>query len=205
MVEWWNALSLMQQIFACLAIPATVVLIVQTILLLFGIGDGGADIDGGGMGADAPDVSDFDGAHTDVPDGSDSLSIFTLRGIIAFLAVGGWVGVLMGYTGVGTALSILIAFVAGLLALLAMALLLKAMLKLQDNGNVQILNAVGKTGRVYLIIPPKGQGAGKINVTAQERYQELRAITNDTQAIPTDAYVKVVGVVDTETVLVERI
>ena len=45
MFEWWNALSTIQQVFYILAIPSTIILVLQTILLLFGIGgDHDADI-----------------------------------------------------------------------------------------------------------------------------------------------------------------
>ena len=42
-VEWWNALGLATQIFYCIAIPATLVLVIQTILMFFGLDDGDAD------------------------------------------------------------------------------------------------------------------------------------------------------------------
>ena len=37
MTTWWNALEPLQQLFAVLAIPATLILFLQTILLLFGV------------------------------------------------------------------------------------------------------------------------------------------------------------------------
>ena len=47
MINWWNSLELTQQIFACIAIPSTLILLIQTILLLIGIGNGSdADPDG---------------------------------------------------------------------------------------------------------------------------------------------------------------
>ena len=43
MIQWWNSLTALQQILACCAVPATIVLVIQTILLIVGIsgGDGG--------------------------------------------------------------------------------------------------------------------------------------------------------------------
>ena len=38
MADWWNSLTDLQRIFACVGIPATLVLVVQTVLLLLGIG-----------------------------------------------------------------------------------------------------------------------------------------------------------------------
>jgi hypothetical protein len=48
MSAWWNALTSLQQIFYAIAIPATVLLLIQTALLLFGLGDHGSDAGGGG-------------------------------------------------------------------------------------------------------------------------------------------------------------
>ena len=59
MAAWWNSLTGLQQIFACIGIPATLVLVVQTILLLFGIGDGSdADVDIDPDGFDISDAGD---------------------------------------------------------------------------------------------------------------------------------------------------
>ena len=50
MLEWWNWLSLISRVLAWIAVPATAVMLLQTILLLIGIGGGGDsdfDADGG--------------------------------------------------------------------------------------------------------------------------------------------------------------
>ena len=39
MIEWWNNMDLVGQIYALIAIPATLVLLVQTVMLLFGFGE----------------------------------------------------------------------------------------------------------------------------------------------------------------------
>ncbi len=46
MAVWWESLSALQRVFACFALPATFVLIIQTVLVLFGIGDHGSDAGG---------------------------------------------------------------------------------------------------------------------------------------------------------------
>ena len=47
-IEWWNGLAVSAKVFAAAAIPATVVMLVQAVLLLVGIGVD-ADIDGDGV------------------------------------------------------------------------------------------------------------------------------------------------------------
>ncbi len=76
MLNWWNSLDALQHFFAYVAIPATLILCIQTILLLFGLGAGGdGDLDSDTSGLDtgdgtAPDLDapDLDTPDTDVPD-----------------------------------------------------------------------------------------------------------------------------------------
>ena len=42
---WWETLNIAQKIYFCIACPATVLLVVQVILLLVGFGSGGGDAD----------------------------------------------------------------------------------------------------------------------------------------------------------------
>jgi len=46
MINWWDSLSMAAQVFALIAIPATLVLVIQTVLMLIGIGIEAADGDG---------------------------------------------------------------------------------------------------------------------------------------------------------------
>ena len=47
MSAWWESLTWLERLFAYVAFPATLLLILQTLMLLFGLGhDGGADTDG---------------------------------------------------------------------------------------------------------------------------------------------------------------
>lgn len=196
MATWWNSLTDLQRIFACIGIPATLVLVVQTVLLLFGIGGG----DGDGVDLDGDGVSDsFDGS------GDDGLTLFSVRGIVAMFCVAGWAGVLFVDLGLGAAESIVLAVLCGVAALFGMAYLMKAVLKLQSNGTIQIGTAVGKTGQVYIPIPPKGQGRGKINITVQDRFIEVDAVTDSEDVLKTGETVRVVSTDDMGLVMVERV
>ena len=94
--SWYESLNTVQQVLAAGAIPATVILIIQTVLLMFGVG--GHDADSGEFDHDFSYSHDFDGhidhdfdhshdfdGHID-HDGAHHLSgvrIFTIRGLIA--------------------------------------------------------------------------------------------------------------------------
>lgn len=191
MIEWWNNMPLVQQIFAVLAIPATVILVIQTIMLLFGLGSGGS-------GDDALDASEPDGGGLP-DDGEESaevadsgLRIFTVRGLVAFFAIGGWVGVALIDLGAHPALASLAALAAGFAALILVAWIVRLLLGLQSSGNMSIDNAIGLVGEVYLRIPGGSGGSGKISLVLQGRLVEIDALTEEADAIETGAQVRVI-------------
>ncbi len=192
MKEWWDSLSQMSQVFATVAIPATVVMVLQTILLFFGMGDGD-DVD---IADDVDDIS------SGALDGSDGLSLFTIRGIVAFFAVGGWTGIAVDNANGSEILAIILSILAGSAALFGIAYLFKFALKLQNNGTLSLENAVGKTGEVYIPIPANRKGTGKVMVTVQERLSELSAITSEERDLKTGEYIRVIEAIDDQTVLV---
>ena len=204
LIEWWSALGLTAQVFYCIAVPATLVLIVQTLLLLFGFdGDGDVDFDADGdidFDADADADTDFDADA----DAFDSLNIFTLRGIVAFLVIFGWVGALMTSKGVSLWITIPVALISGALTAVAIAFLFKAVMKLKSNGTADNKNAVGSSGRVHLTIPAKRSGEGKVHVMLQGAYVERNAVTDEEDAIPTGSEIIVVGVSGGVTLIVKR-
>ena len=178
---WWTSLNVMQKIYFCIGLAATVLLIAQIILMLFGLGDGGdVDIDFDGDGV--PDVS---------VDASDGFNVFTLRGLTAFFAIGGWVGYTLADDNI--TLAVILSLVSGTIALLAMAFVMKALMKTRSDGNIDIAKSVGKTAEVYLTVPPAGKGYGKINLTLEERFVEINAQQKGETPISTGAQVKVVS------------
>jgi membrane protein implicated in regulation of membrane protease activity len=208
MIEWWNQLLLAQQIFALIAIPSTLILIIQTILTLIGMGgDGGSDV-GDGVDTDAGIDTDTD-VDTDTPDNidapvaDDGLALFSLRGILSMLCIAGWVGVALLETSLPEWAAILIAAACGFATLVGMAFLMRAVYKLQSSGNIDVGNCIGKVAEVYLTIPPSGTGSGKVNVTVQEKYCEFTAITTSSEPLKTGSYVRVVAVNEAGVLLVE--
>lgn len=190
MNEWWNNLSLISQIFVAIAIPATIVMIIQSLMMFLGFGF-------------ESDIDISDDVDVDLDDAGDGLALITVRGLVAFFAVGGWTGLVATSGGLSNAVSIIIAFFAGLVALVGIAYLFKLSLKLQDNGNLQIKNAIGKTGKVYIPIPPNKSGAGQITILIQERLKEYLAVTNEDKTLNTGEYVVVSEIIDEQTLLVK--
>ena len=187
MIAWWNELQLAQQIFALIAIPSTLIMLIQTALLLIGIGDGGeGDVDGDEL---------FEG-------GGDGLVLFSVRGVVSTLTVMGWAAVALLET-LSPALAIGIAVLLGAATLFGTAYLMRAVAKLQTSGNIDVENAVGKVATVYIPIPAKGTGAGKVTMTLQEKYSEFSAVTLGSEKLTTGTLVRVVSVDGTGVLAVE--
>ena len=191
MKEWFTNLSVMEQIFFWLGIVSALFMIVQIILMCLSSFGGDVDLDGDG---------DID------VDTDSGVSIFTVKTITAFFALGSWAGFLT-CTLVPESLhwlSIIVALFVGTLAMIGMALLLRAILKLQCNGAFQIEKTVGKQATVYVSIPPSRSGRGKITMNAQGRFVELDAVTDTDTRLAVDEVVEIVST-DNECAVVRRI
>lgn len=209
MIAWWVSLTLLGQVFACIAIPATLILVIQTVLSIIGI-SGGAD---GDIDADTDvpdDISvDCDGVFgPDVPDFEDSLDpgfrLLSLRSIIAFLTIFGWVGLIGVRNDLSNTLTLVIAFACGLVAMLIVVLAMRAMLGLQADGTRNIKNALGKSGTVYLTVPGQRNGSGKVNILLQDTFVELDAVTDQENPIKSGREVVVVGLSGQNTLVVKE-
>lgn len=197
MFDWWNSLTGIEQIMACIAVPATVILIVQTILILFtafgGDGDMDADFDG-----------DIDGDTIDGIGVADGLQIFTVKGFVSFFSIFGWSGLLFLRVGFGEVISLVLAFVLGLFAMVAIALAFKAMMKLQDSGNIDTKTALGVNGIVYINIPKARSGMGKVSAIVSGRYGEFDAVTDCEEDIATGSQIVVVAISSPNVLVVSK-
>jgi len=210
--EMWDSLSLLAQVFYCVAIPSTLILIIQTISTVIGAGDDG-DADGFDDIADSGDLADdaTDGVFgsEDVlmdNDGSvfEGLRIFTIRGIVAFLVVFGWVGAILETSGVSLWITIPVSVLSGFTIMVLLALMLKGVMKLRSDGTIDNRNALGVSGKVHLTIPACRSGEGKINLILQGAYVEREAVTDDSTPIPTGSEIVVVGLSGQTTLVVKR-
>ncbi len=198
MAQWWNGMTTFQQVTAVIAIVASVLLVIQIILLLIGLGHS-ADVDvPGGTGADFDDA--VNGDYADL----GSVKILTVRGAICFLAVGGWVAVCFNYI-IPEWASALIGVAAGVLTAWLLALALRAFNKFEANGNIDLGKVVGKTGTVYIPVPAKGQGRGKINLVVDDRMIEVDAVNEEEAPLSTGSAVSVVSRLDETTLVVKRL
>ena len=178
-MNWFTALSMAEKIYFIIAVVASVLLIIQIIMLLFSLGSGDIDMDGG------PGVDGID-------DADGGLSFFTVKSLTAFFALGGWCG-FAAQTALGDNIwaPILIAMVTGAAALVCVAFAMRGISKLQNSGNLVKSKLVGSTATVYVSIPGERAGRGKITLSAQGRYMEIDAMTDEEERIPVDCLVEI--------------
>lgn len=174
-------------------------LLIQVVLQVVGLG-GEAELDAGG-----PDVDvDFDADSVDPAHGTSGNVFF---GIMSFKAMVAFVGI-FGLTGLSLADGDHSAFqraalsaLAGFVAMVVVGFLMRMLHSLGSSGSLVLRNALGHKARVYLRVPAKGEGRGKITIALQGRSVELAAIT-DGEAIGTGEMVTVVEVLSNETMKV---
>ena len=191
MKEWFENLSVMEQIFFWLGIVSTLFMIVQIVLMCLSSFGGDVDVDGDG---------DID------VDTDSGVSIFTVKSITAFFAVGSWAGLLTCTLASPKLqwLAVIVALISGAAAMALMVVLLRLIVKLQCNGAFQIEKIVGQQATVYVSVPPSRTGRGKITLTAQGRFMELDAVTDCESRLAVDEVVEIIST-DNECTVVRRI
>jgi len=212
---WWQGLGLVGQIMACAAIPMTIVMILQLILMILGIGFGSSDGDfdndvidhGGDHGLDHGGDHGLDNGGDNASDhgGTHDARFFTIRGVVAFFALGGWAGLAALTAGIRPLWSIHISLLSGVAAMLLASLAIKLALGMQSSGNIDLRNAISLTADVYIPIPPSRSNTGKVTLVLQERFIEVDALTDSDFTLRSNSKVEVVGVDGTDVLIVRPV
>lgn len=208
MQEWWEGLSSVLRVLYCIAVPSTLILVLQLLLTMIGgHSDGGVDIsDTSGLdlpgGTDMDFDLDGDGIPDHLPDVIDggnpadfgSLRLLTVQTIVTFLAVFSWVSIICVSSGAKPLFSGMIGAGCGLAMMWVVAKMVQASRKLAENGILNLKNAIGETATVYLTIPPQNSGNGKVTMQLQGRFGEFDAVSMGEQPIPNGTRVIVTDV-----------
>jgi hypothetical protein len=171
-----------------IALFGSAILVMQIISMFLGLEHFSHDIDSS---------VDIHGASHDSGYGTDhgfmaGLKLFTMRNMVAFICMFGWTGIVMLEYTTSKMLICLISFIVGCFAMLVMALSFKIVMGLQTSGNINEASFVGKEATVYIAIPEKGKGIGKINFNIGGTLQERQAISNN-EYLPVGYQVKTVS------------
>lgn len=163
-----------------IAIPSTIVMLILLALSLIGLDGAGSDME----------THTHFGSDTDV-DGDHGFPIFTIKNLITFLTMFGWVGMLCLSYGQSSTISILISTISGIFFVILMNLLFIMMYKLSHSNVISFDEAIGKEVIVYSRITK--DIPGQITVMINSSLQTVSASSND-KTFQTGDTVKIVSV-----------
>lgn len=188
-MEILDHLDPLLRMFWLIAIPVSLIFIIQTIMTFAGAS--AAD----GMNADIPDS--YDGG--DMP-----FQLFSLRNLINFLLGFSWTGISF-YSAISNQILLIIAALAvGILFIYLFFAVIKQFQKLAEDNSFKIASTLHKSAEVYLTIPARKSGKGKIMISVNGAFHELNAMTEN-ETIPTGQTVKVVNIESGNVLIVEKI
>ena len=208
MFTWFAALSAIEKLFAFCAAIGGVLFMLRVVLMFMGAGETDADMD-----VDVDVDADLDvGAHVDadVADAGEvgaadfSFKILSFQGLTAFFTMFGLVGLaMMRNSGLAAGWSLLGGCAAGLFSVWVVSWMFAFFKKMQHSGTINLKNAIGQEGTVYLKIP-EGE-TGKARVSVQGRLGIFEAVSEDKSEIPSDAQIKVIDVVSGNVLVVRKL
>ena len=154
------------------------------------------------IGGIATDI--FDGLFgIDVDMGADaSFKALTFQGIMAFLMFFGLAGLYVTKSGGGPSPAILAGAIAGGASMYFTGKLFELFVNLQQDGTVELSEAIGSKGQVYLRI--SDEGVGQVTVEVNEAQRTFNAKSEDGAGIATGDFIEVVDTIG-EVLVVKRI
>ncbi|EMS31984.1 hypothetical protein C943_01719 [Mariniradius saccharolyticus AK6] len=184
-MEMFNEMEPLLKVFWYIAIPSSLVFLIQMVMTFIGV-DAGEGLE-----------ADFDG---NLDDAGGPFQFFSFRNLINFLMGFGWAGVAFYQFIESEFLLVALAFLIGLGFVLIFFVIIKQLQRLAEDNTFKVQEALGKTAEVYLTVPAKRSGTGKIQISVKGTFKEMAAVT-DFESIPTGALVKVKSI-DSENILV---
>lgn len=190
MLETFQSYDLMLQVYWVLAVASSLIFAIQAIGTFMGF-DADTDVD-----IDSPDVDDaFD---------SDGFHLVSVKTVVSFILGFSWTGVLFWNDFENPLWLGLLAVVVGMVFMSSIAYLLYLVMKLDRDNTFDVKKTVGLNAEVYLRIPAAKADTGKVMVSLFGSMHELTALTEGDD-ISTGDKVRIVKVVEGETVLVEKL
>lgn len=157
--------------------------------------DAGMDVLDGGIDAD---VGDIGHASTML-----SFKFLSLQGLTAFFMMFGLIGLALLRANLWPLIAIGGGMIAGLITVWVIGIIFTAMGRLQSSGTLNIRNAIGQQGTVYLTIPK--EGSGQVSVAVQGSLRIFDAVSDGQVKIATGDKIQVINVIDNKTLVVTKL
>jgi membrane-bound ClpP family serine protease len=187
-MEFFDNLEPLLRSFWYLAIPVSLVFLIQTVMTF--------------VGADAQDglSADFDGDF----DSDGPMQVFSLRNLINFLLGFSWTGISF-YGIITNKIGLILASTfVGAFFVFVFFLIIRQIRKLSEDNSFRISDTLGKNAEVYLTIPANKSGFGKVLISVKGSNHELQAVSSG-DLIPTGSMVKVIQIENNNLLIVQKI
>jgi hypothetical protein len=189
-MEFLNELPSEIKLFWYIAIPISLIFCIQTILTF--VGSGGSD------GIEADFDGDLDGA------GETPFQLFSFRNLINFLLGFSWTGISFAKLIPNTSLLILVSLLVGFAFVYFFFFIIRQIQKLGEDNTFKAEKTINQIADVYLAIPGRMQGKGKIMVSLNGSVRELDAMTEQ-EKIETNATVRIKKIESGNIFIVEKL
>jgi len=188
-MEFFDQMEPLLKIFWYVALPSSLIFLIQTVMTFMGMDSSDALDDGAGLtlfGAETPS------------------ELFSLRNLINFLLGFSWTGISF-YTTISNKFTlILVALQVGILFVFLFLFIIRQLQKLSEDNTFQIESTLHKRAEVYLSIPGHMQGVGKITISINGSFRELEAMTEH-ERIETGALVEIQTIESNNVLIVKPI
>ena len=188
-MSYLNDLEPLLRTFWYIAIPVSLIFIIQTIMTFAG----GDTMDGV--------EADFD---SDLTDTDAPFQLFSLRNLINFLIGFSWSGISFYHYISNHWLLIGISFLIGSLFVLLFFLVIRQVTKLAEDNTFKLESTLNKSGEVYTNIPGEMNGMGKILIAINGSTRELPAATRE-DSIKQGTLVEVIEIKNKNLLIVKKI
>jgi hypothetical protein len=172
--------------FWYIAIPVSLIFLVQAVLTFIGAGD--VDVH-----------TDTDFGHIDSP-----MELFTLRNLINFLLGFSWGGICFYSTIHNKTFLVLASLAVGVIFVTLFFYIIQQIKKLEQNNTFDYQSIIGQDANVYLKIPESAKGKGKISVSYNGAVHELDAVS-ESVTIATGEKVLILDVLPDQVLLVKHL
>jgi len=170
--------------FWYIAIPVSFIFLIQAVLTFTGSFDSEVDTN-----------TDF--GHTDSP-----MELFTLRNIINFLLGFSWGGICFYNTIANKVWLVIAALMVGTIFVTLFFYIIQQIKKLEENNSFDYKNVIGLEADVYLRIPERQEGKGKVMLSYKGAMHELDAVS-ESQSLVTGERVEIIDVLPDQLLLVK--
>lgn len=192
-MEFLGGIPYFEKVLFWIAVPSTIMLVFQAVFTFIGME---------GYSNDLPEINSDSSPAEFSMDGH--FPILTIRNVIIFFSVFGWCALAIKKIGGNDIVAIVISILVAIVVIIFVSYTFYFINKLSEDNTVNIENAIGAKGSVYLKIPANKSGSGKIQVVYQGAQRELEAMTEG-EELETGSLIKVIEIIDEKLVLVEKI